>query len=69
MGHKRVVHVIDDEADVCEALKVLLHTAGLEAHTYASAEEFLAEVKLISNNRSIACVGVTQPLRNSSSGE
>jgi two-component system response regulator FixJ len=46
MAHKRVVYVIDDEADVCEALKVLLHTAGLEARTYASAEEFLAEVKL-----------------------
>ena len=46
MGHKRVVHVIDDESDVCEALKVLLHTAGMEARTYASAEEFLSEVKL-----------------------
>ena len=46
MGHKRVVHVIDDESDVCEALKVLLHTAGMEARTYASAEEFLAEVRL-----------------------
>ena len=46
MGHKQVVHVIDDEAEVCEALKVLLHTAGLEARTYASAEEFLAEVRL-----------------------
>jgi FixJ family two-component response regulator len=46
MGHKRVVHVIDDEADVCEALEVLLQTAGLEARTYASAEDFLTEVKL-----------------------
>jgi two-component system response regulator FixJ len=46
MAHKHVVHVIDDEADVCEALKVLLHTAGMEARTYASAEEFLAEVRL-----------------------
>ena len=46
MAHRRVVHVIDDEADVCEALKVLLHTAGFEARTYGSAEEFLAEVKL-----------------------
>jgi two-component system response regulator FixJ len=46
MGHKRVVYVIDDEADVCEALKILLHTAGLEARTYSSAEEFLSEVKL-----------------------
>jgi FixJ family two-component response regulator len=46
MAHKRVVHVIDDEPDVCEALKALLHTAGLEARTYASAEDFLAEVRL-----------------------
>jgi two-component system response regulator FixJ len=46
MAHKRVVHVIDDEADVCEALKVLLETAGLEARTYASAEEFLGEVRM-----------------------
>ena len=46
MGLRRVVHVIDDETDVCEALKVLLHTAGFEARTYASAEEFLAEVNL-----------------------
>jgi len=46
MAHRRVVHVIDDEIDVCEALKVLLHTAGFEARTYASAEEFLAEVRL-----------------------
>lgn len=46
MSHRRVVHVIDDEADVCEALKVLLHTAGLEARTYASAEEFLSEVRI-----------------------
>ena len=46
MGHKRVVHVIDDEPDVCDALKVLLDTAGLEARTYASAEDFLSEVRL-----------------------
>jgi FixJ family two-component response regulator len=46
MAHRRVVHVIDDEANVCEALKLLLHTAGLEARTYASAEEFLSEVRL-----------------------
>jgi len=44
MSHRRVMHVIDDEVDVCEALKVLLHTAGLEARTYSSAEEFLSEV-------------------------
>lgn len=46
MAHKRVVHVIDDEPDVCDALRVLLDTAELEARTYASAEEFLSEVRL-----------------------
>lgn len=59
MAHKRVVHVIDDEADVCEALKVLLDTAGLEARTYASAEEFLAEVKV--NNPLCLLVDVRLP--------
>lgn len=47
MAHRRVVHVIDDEAEVCEALKVLLDSAGLEARTYSSAEDFLTEVRLI----------------------
>lgn len=46
MAHRRIVYVIDDEADVCEALKALLDTAGLEARTYASAEEFLSDVKI-----------------------
>lgn len=46
MSHRPIVHVIDDEADVCEALEVLLRTAGLEARTYASAEEFLSEVRI-----------------------
>lgn len=46
MAHRRIVYVIDDEADVCEALKALLDTAGLEARTYASAEEFLSDVKV-----------------------
>ncbi|MBV9836292.1 MAG: response regulator transcription factor [Alphaproteobacteria bacterium] len=46
MDHRRLVHVIDDEADVREALKVLLDTAGYESRSYASAEEFLSAAKL-----------------------
>jgi two-component system response regulator FixJ len=46
MLHSRVVHVIDDEVEVRTALTVLLQTAGIEARTYASAEEFLDEVRL-----------------------
>jgi DNA-binding NtrC family response regulator len=38
--------VIDDEADVREALKVLLDAAGYESRSYASAEEFLSAEKL-----------------------
>jgi FixJ family two-component response regulator len=37
-----VVSVIDDEEDVRSATAALLRSAGMEAHVYASAEEFLA---------------------------
>jgi FixJ family two-component response regulator len=40
------VHVIDDEADVRDALQLLLNTAGFETQMYASSEEFLAEGSL-----------------------
>ena len=46
MLHSRVVHIIDDEVEVRTALTLLLQTAGIEARTYASAEEFLDEVRL-----------------------
>lgn len=37
-----VVHVVDDEADVRQALALLLRSVGLKSRTYASAQEFLA---------------------------
>jgi FixJ family two-component response regulator len=37
-----VVHVIDDEDDVRQALALLLRSVGLKSRTYASAQEFLA---------------------------
>jgi FixJ family two-component response regulator len=36
-----IVFVVDDEPAVCISLKRLLRTVGLEARTYASAQEFL----------------------------
>ncbi len=36
-----VVFVVDDELSVCISLKRLLRSVGLEARTYASAQEFL----------------------------
>jgi FixJ family two-component response regulator len=35
------VHVIDDDASVRKALQRLLRSAGIEAQTFASADEFL----------------------------
>ena len=37
-----IVHVIDDEADVRQALALLMRSVNLASRTYASAQEFLA---------------------------
>ncbi|PHK93184.1 DNA-binding response regulator [Pseudoroseomonas rhizosphaerae] len=42
-----LVHVIDDDAEVSWAVATLLQAAGMPAHTYASAHEFLAELPSI----------------------
>jgi two-component system response regulator FixJ len=43
---KRCVHIVDDEAGVRDALALLLSTAEIESQTYASAEEYIASVRL-----------------------
>jgi len=45
MNVDAVVHVIDDEADVRDALAMLLRSVGLRSALYASAQTFLAEYK------------------------
>jgi two-component system response regulator FixJ len=45
MSQRRLVHIIDDEARVRDALALLLSTAQIESRTYASAEEYLASVQ------------------------
>src|SRR3984957_4897260 len=42
MQHERCVHIIDDEAEVRDALTLLLSTAQIESRSYGSAEEYLA---------------------------
>jgi len=37
-----VVHVVDDDPQMCKMLRLLLDSVGLEARIYSSAEEFLA---------------------------
>ena len=37
-----IVHIIDDDDDVRDALSALLQTEGMEVESYASAEAFLA---------------------------
>jgi two-component system response regulator FixJ len=42
MPRERLVHIVDDEAKVLDALTVLLSTASIESRSYGSAEEYLA---------------------------
>ncbi len=39
---KAIVHVVDDDPSMREALQDLFHSIGLETRTYAAAREFLA---------------------------
>jgi two-component system response regulator FixJ len=40
----KLVHVVDDDVAVCDALRWLLEGEGLEVRTYPSAEDFLANL-------------------------
>lgn len=52
MGKGHLISVVDDDESVREALEDLLHSAGLEVVTFASAEEFLGSGHL----RTAACL-------------
>jgi FixJ family two-component response regulator len=41
MAAEPLVHIVDDDAEICAALALLFSTAGWPSHTYRSAEEFL----------------------------
>jgi len=44
VGNRSVVHVIDDDDDVRESVRLFLTTEGFDARTYASAADFLAKM-------------------------
>lgn len=44
MKHDATVYVVDDDAAIRDSLSVLLGTCGLHWRTFASAEDFLAEL-------------------------
>jgi len=46
MPRERCVHIVDDEANVRDALTVLLSTAQIESRSYGSAEEYLTSNQL-----------------------
>lgn len=46
MPTSRLVHIVDDEASVRDALTLLLQTSGIEVRVHGSSEEFLANVSL-----------------------
>jgi two-component system response regulator FixJ len=41
MQHERCVHIVDDEAEVRDALTLLLSTAQIESRSYGSAEDYM----------------------------
>jgi FixJ family two-component response regulator len=41
---QQVVYVVDDSADILEAIQVLLNSVNLKVRTFASGEEFLSQV-------------------------
>jgi FixJ family two-component response regulator len=42
LDQKAIVHVVDDDPSMREALQDLFHSMGLETRTYATARDFLA---------------------------
>jgi FixJ family two-component response regulator len=52
------VAIIDDDADVCEVLRVLLENAGHSVKTYRSGIQFLAEF----DRDEVACLVVDQKM-------
>lgn len=44
MSGEGIVCIVDDDADVREAVALLIHSIGLEARLHASGDEFLAAV-------------------------
>jgi two-component system, LuxR family, response regulator FixJ len=44
VSSRSVVHVIDDDADVRDSMRLFLTTAGFEVTTYSSAVDFLAKM-------------------------
>jgi two-component system response regulator FixJ len=46
MLHERCVHIVDDEAEVRDALTLLLSTAQIESRSYGSAEDYMTAILL-----------------------
>ncbi|WNC94133.1 response regulator [Paraburkholderia sp. FT54] len=56
MGNlNQIVAVVDDDESICRAIKRLLHSAGIEAETFSSGDEFLNTLTAIPSYRP-ACV-------------
>lgn len=46
MSRNKAIHVVDDDANVRDAISLLMSTADLDAQAFPTAEEFLAAVDL-----------------------
>jgi FixJ family two-component response regulator len=59
---RAIVHVIDDDDSMREALQGLFHSIGLETRTYATARDFLAAA--VSNAPGCLVIDIRLPDRN-----
>jgi two-component system response regulator FixJ len=56
-----LVHVIDDNADVRSSLALLLKSVAIDAQTYATADEFLHQLRQAPNRSGVLLLDVRMP--------
>jgi two-component system, LuxR family, response regulator FixJ len=61
MSASPIVHVVDDDPDVCNSLALLLHSVAIDAKTYPSADEFLADFREYSDHPAVLLLDVRMP--------
>lgn len=52
---KSVIAIVDDDASICRAVKRLLRSAGMEANTFTSGQQFIDYMAMVPSVR-VQCV-------------
>ena len=56
-----IVHMVDDDSEIRKSLHMLLKSVSIEARTYGSADEFLAEYVEEPDHRAVLLLDVRMP--------